>query len=124
MPNDAHPCLRRHRFTRERSLVRNQPRPSASHGCTHSVSHAEVSHAGRIGSSGSDAHPEGYEQSVEQITGGKSQLDSLSDWPVEGILMHAAGQGTDGFRVVDVWESEEAAQAFGEQLGPVLAVSE
>jgi thiamine pyrophosphate-dependent acetolactate synthase large subunit-like protein len=35
--------------------------------------------------------------------------------------MHAAGQGADGFRVVDVWESEEAAQAFGEQLGPVLA---
>ncbi len=64
---------------------------------------------------------ERYEQSVEKITGGKSQLDSLSDWPVEGILMHAAGQAADGFRVVDVWESEEAAQAFGEQLGPVLA---
>ena len=26
--NDAQPCLRDHRFTRERSLVRNQPRPS------------------------------------------------------------------------------------------------
>ncbi len=25
--NDAYPCLRHHRFTRERSLVRNQPRP-------------------------------------------------------------------------------------------------
>lgn len=64
---------------------------------------------------------ERYEQSVEKITGGKSRLDSLSDWPVEGILMHAAGQGADGFRVVDVWESEEAAQAFGEHLGPILA---
>ncbi len=63
---------------------------------------------------------ERYEQSVEKLTG-KSQLDSPSDWPVEGILMHAAGQGADGFRVVDVWESEEAAQAFGEHLGPVLA---
>jgi hypothetical protein len=64
---------------------------------------------------------ERYEQAVEKLTDGKSRLDSLSDWPVEGILMHAAGQGTDGFRVVDVWESEEAAQAFGEHLGPVLA---
>ena len=26
-PNHAYPCLRPHRFTRERSLVRNQPRP-------------------------------------------------------------------------------------------------
>jgi hypothetical protein len=25
-----------------------------------------------------------------------------------------------GFRVVDVWESEEAAARFGEQLGPIL----
>ena len=63
---------------------------------------------------------ERYEESVEKLTG-KSQLNSVSDWPVEGILMHAAGQGTDGFRVVDVWESEEAAQAFGARLGPVLA---
>ena len=46
--------------------------------------------------------------------------DSLSDWPVEGILMHAAGEGPSGFRVVDVWESEEAAAAFSEQLQPHL----
>src|SRR5215211_2808107 len=30
------------------------------------------------------------------------------------------GPGEDGFRVVDVWESEEAAQRFGEKLVPVL----
>ena len=47
-------------------------------------------------------------------------MESASDWPVEGILVHSAGQGPDGFRVVDVWESEEAANAFGEQLGPIL----
>ena len=28
--DDAYPCLRDHRFTRERSLVRNQPRPSVA----------------------------------------------------------------------------------------------
>jgi hypothetical protein len=33
---------------------------------------------------------------------------------------HTAGQAPNGFRVVDVWESEEAAQKFEEQLGPIL----
>lgn len=43
-----------------------------------------------------------------------------ADWPVEGLLVHAAGQGTSGFRVVDLWESEEAANRFGTILGPIL----
>jgi hypothetical protein len=47
-------------------------------------------------------------------------MDSLSDWPVEGIISHTAGDAPSGFRVVDVWESEEAAQEFGGHLGPVL----
>ena len=64
---------------------------------------------------------EGYEQVVEKLTGGKQRMESLSDWPVGGILMHSAGQGPNGFRVVDVWESEEAANVFGETLGPLLA---
>ena len=34
--------------------------------------------------------------------------------------MHAAGQGPNGFRVIDVWESEEACNAFGEVLRPLL----
>lgn len=34
--------------------------------------------------------------------------------------MHAAGQGENGFRVVDVWESEEAFGRFGETLVPIL----
>ena len=42
------------------------------------------------------------------------------DWPVEGLLVHAAGEGPNGFRVVDVWESEEAARRFGEKLAPHL----
>lgn len=60
-----------------------------------------------------------YEETVRRITGGKA-LTSPADWPVEGLLVHAAGDGPNGFRVVDVWESEEAARRFGETLVPIL----
>src|SRR5438874_8391706 len=63
---------------------------------------------------------ERYEQSVVKLTGGKSRLETPADWPVEGLLAHVAGQGPNGFRVVDVWESEEAFQRFGETLMPVM----
>jgi hypothetical protein len=49
---------------------------------------------------------------------GKERAESPSDWPVQGLLAHAAGEGPNGFRVVDVWESEEAAREFGEKLAP------
>ena len=61
-----------------------------------------------------------YEQSVRRLTGSKSRMESPSDWPVEGILAHLAGEGENGFRVVDVWESEEAFGRFGEKLMPIL----
>jgi hypothetical protein len=61
-----------------------------------------------------------YEQSVNKMTGGKSRMESPADWPVEGLLVHVAGEGENGFRVVDVWESEEAFRRFGETLMPVL----
>jgi hypothetical protein len=64
---------------------------------------------------------ENYDKTVEKLTGGKTKMESFSDWPAEGILMHCAGEGPNGFRVVDVWESQEAAEAFGEKLGPALA---
>ena len=63
---------------------------------------------------------ENYEATVRKLTGGKSRLDSPSDWPVEGLLMHVAGESPQGFRVVDVWESEEACNRFGEILQPIL----
>ena len=62
---------------------------------------------------------ESYEETVRKLTG-KSRLESPSDWPVAGLLVHAAGQGESGFRVVDVWESEEACKQFGETLAPIL----
>jgi hypothetical protein len=70
---------------------------------------------------GSTVTRENYEKTAEKLTGGKTKMESVSDWPVEGILMHSAGEGPNGFRVVDVWESQEAADAFGEKLGPILA---
>ena len=62
---------------------------------------------------------ESYEEAVRRLTG-KPRLESSTDWPVEGLLAHAAGEAEGGFRVVDVWESEEAAQRFGETLVPIL----
>ena len=62
---------------------------------------------------------ESYEESVRRLTGGKS-LQSPADWPAAGLLVHAAGDAPGGFRVVDVWESEEAAGRFGEALAPIL----
>ena len=63
---------------------------------------------------------ERYEESVRRLSGGKSRMDSPADWPVEGLLAHISGQGPSGFRVVDVWESEDAFRRFGETLMPVL----
>jgi hypothetical protein len=63
---------------------------------------------------------EKYEESVRRLTGGRARLESPADWPVAGLLLHVAGQGAKGFRVVDVWESEDAFRRFGEKLVPIL----
>ena len=63
---------------------------------------------------------EQYEETIRRLTGGKDRMESPSDWPVPGLLVHIAGQGDSGFRVVDVWESQEAFDSFGEKLMPVL----
>jgi hypothetical protein len=63
---------------------------------------------------------ESYQEAVRRVTGGKAQLESAADWPAEGLLVHTAGEAEGGFRIVDVWESEEAVQRFGETLMPVL----
>jgi hypothetical protein len=63
---------------------------------------------------------EKYEEVVRKLTDGKSRMESPSDWPVAGLLVHAAGEGGSGFRVVDVWESEESCNQFGEILAPIL----
>jgi hypothetical protein len=60
-----------------------------------------------------------YEESVRRLTG-RPRMEKPADWPVEGLLVHVAGQGPTGFRVVDVWQSEETFQRFGERLMPIL----
>ena len=63
-----------------------------------------------------------YEKSVRVLTDGKkSAVDSPADWPVEGLLAHVAGEGANGFYVLDVWESEEALRLFEEHLAPAMA---
>lgn len=60
-----------------------------------------------------------YEESIRQLMG-KAKAESPSDWPVKGLLAHIAGETAGGFRVIDVWESEEALRQFGEALAPVM----
>ncbi len=62
---------------------------------------------------------EQYDEVCSRLTDGRG-LNSLSDWSTGGILSHAAGPTDNGWRVVDVWESEEAFQRFGQVIGPIL----
>jgi hypothetical protein len=36
---------------------------------------------------------ENYEESVRRLTGGRARLETPADWPVEGLLVHVAGEG-------------------------------
>ena len=44
---------------------------------------------------GPDLTQEKYDQVVRSMTG-KDRAESPSDWPVEGLLSHAAGEGPNG----------------------------
>lgn len=60
-----------------------------------------------------------YDEVLKAMTGGGT-LRKLSDWPVEGVLMHVAGPTGAGWRVVDVWESEADLMKFSGILMPLL----
>jgi hypothetical protein len=62
---------------------------------------------------------ERYDEAVRRLSG-KGRMETPGDWPVEGLLAHIAGQSEGGFRVVDVWESEDACRRFGDRLTPIL----
>jgi len=62
---------------------------------------------------------ERYEEVIRRVTGGKSRAESISDLPFEGLLFHAAGQGKNGFCIVDIFESEEAVDRFREAMGGI-----
>jgi hypothetical protein len=39
-----------------------------------------------------------------------------------GLILHVAGPTDEGFRIIDIWESEDAWQQFrGERLAPAIA---
>ena len=63
---------------------------------------------------------EKYEESVRKVSGGKARMESPGDWPADGLLAHIAGEGQNGFRVVDVWASQDGFRRFGETLIPIL----
>jgi hypothetical protein len=60
---------------------------------------------------------ERYEEVVRRLTNGKSRFESSSDLPFDGLLVHLAGQGRDGFCVVDIFASEEAVENFRQVMG-------
>jgi hypothetical protein len=62
---------------------------------------------------------EQYDEVCRALNNGQP-LRSLADWPGGGCLSHVAGATPEGLRVLDVWESPEKFQAFGEKLMPLL----
>jgi hypothetical protein len=62
---------------------------------------------------------EQYHEVIARLSDGKG-FNAPTDWPVAGILFHVAGPTDTGFRVIDIWESEEAFQSFGPFIGPAL----
>jgi hypothetical protein len=62
---------------------------------------------------------ERYEEVVRRLTNGKPRLESTSDLPFDGLLVHVTGQGKDGFCVVDVFASQAAVEAFQAALGSI-----
>ncbi|WP_434595492.1 hypothetical protein [Streptomyces sp. A5-4] len=61
-----------------------------------------------------------YEQGLEKMSGRPGPIASPADWPVPGLISHACAPTSDGWFIVDVWESEEAFQQFGEIIMPIL----
>ena len=62
---------------------------------------------------------ERYEEVVLRLTNGKARIESPSDLPFEGLLVHIAGEGKNGFCIVDLFVSEEAVAAFQEAVGTI-----
>jgi hypothetical protein len=58
---------------------------------------------------------EQYDQLCQSLN--PQGLNSPGDWPVPGLISHVAGTMPDGtFCVVDVCESEDAVEQFGQKL--------
>ena len=62
---------------------------------------------------------ERYEAVVRGLTGGKPRLESISDVPAGGLLVHVAAETADGFMIFDVFDSEEAFDRFRAITSPI-----
>jgi hypothetical protein len=62
---------------------------------------------------------ERYEEVIRRLTNGKTRIDTMSDLPFEGLLVHATGEGPNGFYIFDVFESEEAVENFRQAMGMI-----
>jgi hypothetical protein len=49
------------------------------------------------------------------------RLETMGNWPPEGLAYHVAFHSDGKFRVSEVWDSREQFDAFGERLMPVLS---
>jgi hypothetical protein len=60
-----------------------------------------------------------YDQVTEKMFGHPSPM--REDESPEGLILHSAGQGDQGWYVYDIWESREAFQRFlDEKLMPAI----
>jgi hypothetical protein len=60
-----------------------------------------------------------YDQIGNKLTEGRGKLEKPSDWPAPGLISHTCAATSDGLLIVDVWESEQAFQQFGEVIVPL-----
>jgi hypothetical protein len=48
--------------------------------------------------------------------------EAVGSEPVVGLIAHVSGPSSAGWRIIDIWESEEDQQRFqAERLGPAVA---
>lgn len=62
---------------------------------------------------------ESYKQLTEEMFG---RFPMPEDQSPDGLILHSAGQGQQGWYIYDIWESQEHFQRFVEEkLGPASA---
>jgi hypothetical protein len=62
---------------------------------------------------------ERYEAVVRGLTGGKPRLESVSDVPTDGLLVHVAAETEAGFMIFDVFETQDAFDRFAAIASPI-----
>ena len=58
---------------------------------------------------------------VEQYDESIRRLKGSGEFPPDGLEYHAAFHSEEGFRVSEVWDSQEQFETFGKRLMPLLA---